>query len=205
MGGPLKTVGVMFRPAALVPWRTIRQNVMLPLERMPRPHAMDGSETDGGAAEAEALLASAGLAGVADREPRDLGESMRQRACLCRALVHRPGLLLLDDPLAALDAREREAFCSVLQRLCLERGFPTILVARDPRQALDLSEEIHVMSARPGRIVATRATSRAQLQGRQGAARRPCIGVQDALRNRTDRGLRIAGDDDAPGRRTDRG
>jgi NitT/TauT family transport system ATP-binding protein len=80
---------------------------------------------------------------------------MQQRASLCRSLIHEPALLMLDEPFGALDAFTREELWDVLQELWMQRGFTTILVTHDLREAVYLADTVHVMSSRPGRIIAT--------------------------------------------------
>jgi NitT/TauT family transport system ATP-binding protein len=82
---------------------------------------------------------------------------MQQRTNLCRALVHEPRLLMLDEPFAALDTFTREELWSVMQGLWLDHRFSAILVTHDLREAVFLADTVHVMSARPGRIVLSRA------------------------------------------------
>jgi NitT/TauT family transport system ATP-binding protein len=94
-----------------------------------------------------------GLAGFEERLPWQLSGGMQQRTSLCRALIHEPALLLLDEPFAALDAFTREELWSVLQLLWMEKRFTVILVTHDLREALYLADTIYVMSARPGRIL----------------------------------------------------
>ncbi|MEO1018297.1 MAG: ABC transporter ATP-binding protein [Pseudomonadota bacterium] len=154
--GPLKMAGMAFQNPTLLPWRTTLRNVMLPLEIV-QPHRgrLRRHHRDY-VAQAETLLASVGLGGFGDRHPWELSGGMQQRASLCRALIHQPDLLMLDEPFAALDAFTREELWGVLQALWLERRFTVILVTHDLREAAYLADTIHVMSARPGRIVATR-------------------------------------------------
>ena len=154
--GPLKVAGMAFQNPTLLPWRTTLKNVMLPLEIV-RPHRDRlKREYDAYVAEAEQLLAAVGLGGFGDRYPWQLSGGMQQRASLCRALIHQPELLMLDEPFAALDAFTREELWGVLQELWLERRFTVVLVTHDLREATYLADRIHIMSARPGRIVATR-------------------------------------------------
>jgi NitT/TauT family transport system ATP-binding protein len=80
---------------------------------------------------------------------------MQQRASLCRALIHSPELLMLDEPFGALDAFTREELWSVLQTLWMEQRFTCVLVTHDLREAAYLADVIFVMTARPGRVVAT--------------------------------------------------
>jgi NitT/TauT family transport system ATP-binding protein len=81
---------------------------------------------------------------------------MQQRVSLCRALIHQPALLMLDEPFAALDAFTREELWCVLRDLWQKLGFTVILVTHDLREAAFLADNIHVMSARPGHIVMTK-------------------------------------------------
>jgi NitT/TauT family transport system ATP-binding protein len=97
-----------------------------------------------------------GLAEFRDHAPYQLSGGMQQRANLCRALVHEPEILLLDEPFAALDAFTREELWGVLQDLWLERRFTVVLVTHDLREAVFLADRIHVVSQRPGRIVKSR-------------------------------------------------
>src|SRR6478736_2560186 len=107
-------------------------------------------------AKAEQLLATVGLAGFGDRYPWELSGGMQQRVSLCRSLIHEPALLMLDEPFAALDAFTREELWCVLRDLWQKLGFTVILVTHDLREATFLADNIHVMSARPGRIVMTK-------------------------------------------------
>jgi len=102
------------------------------------------------------LLEKVGLAEFADHPPYALSGGMQQRANLCRALIHEPELLLLDEPFAALDAFTREELWGVLQDLWIDRGFTVILVTHDLREAVYLADQVHVFSKRPGRIVESR-------------------------------------------------
>jgi len=115
------------------------------------------SDREKNVAAAEVLLEKVGLSGSADRMPWQLSGGMQQRAQLCRALIHEPSILLLDEPFAALDAFTREELWSVLQELSSFRGCTVILVTHDLREAVYLAQTVHVMSARPGRILKTSA------------------------------------------------
>ena len=151
--GPLKIAGMAFQNATLLPWRTVRDNVLLPLEIVKphrsriRRHRREYEER------ADAILETVGLAGFGDRFPWELSGGMQQRVSLCRALVHEPELLMLDEPFAALDAFTREELWCVLRDLWQEQRFTCILVTHDLREAVFLADTIHVMSARPGRII----------------------------------------------------
>jgi len=153
--GPLKIVGMAFQNPTLLPWRNTLLNTMLPLEIV-RPHRHRLRQfKDKYVAQAKELLAAVGLAGFEDMQPWMLSGGMQQRASLCRALIHDPQLLMLDEPFGALDAFTREELWGVLQKLWLDRKFTCVLVTHDLREAAYLADVIFVMSARPGRIVAT--------------------------------------------------
>lgn len=154
--GPLKIAGMAFQNATLLPWRSTLENVMLPLEIVEPHRSRLGKHRQEYTERAMALLSSVGLADFADKAPYELSGGMQQRTSLCRALIHEPALLMLDEPFAALDAFTREELWGVLQDLWIERKFTVILVTHDLREAAYLADSIHVMSARPGRIVATR-------------------------------------------------
>ena len=154
--GPLSITGMAFQNPSLLPWRTTRDNVMLPLEIV-RPHRQRlRRERAAYEKSAEDLLALVGLAGFGDRYPWQLSGGMQQRANLCRALIHDPVLLMLDEPFGALDAFTREELWDVMQALHLKKQFTVILVTHDLREAVYLADRIFVMSARPGRIIAER-------------------------------------------------
>jgi NitT/TauT family transport system ATP-binding protein len=107
-------------------------------------------------ARAEKLLASVGLAGQGSKFPWELSGGMRMRASLCRALIHEPQLLMLDEPFAALDAFTREELWCVIRDLHAATKITVILVTHDLREAVFLADRIFVMSARPGRILVER-------------------------------------------------
>ena len=154
--GPIKGVGMAFQNPTLMPWRTTMDNVLLPLEvvephkRRFRAHRAEYE------AQAMKLLATVGLADFARRYPWQLSGGMQQRSNLCRALIHQPELLMLDEPFGALDAFTREELWGVMQALWLEKRFTGVLVTHDLREAVYLADTVYVMSRRPGRIVLSR-------------------------------------------------
>jgi NitT/TauT family transport system ATP-binding protein len=153
VSGPLKIVGMAFQNPNLLPWRSTLKNVILPLEVTPpyryemRRKRVEFQER------ARALLKIVGLADFAESSPWQLSGGMQQRASLCRALVHEPSLLMLDEPFASLDAFTREELWDVLQEIWMRRRFTTVLVTHDLREAVYLADTVYVMSSRPGRII----------------------------------------------------
>jgi NitT/TauT family transport system ATP-binding protein len=152
--GPLKIVGMAFQNPTLLPWRTVLSNVMLPFEIVDEHRYKVRTQRAAYEEKARALLQSVGLEGVEKKYPWQLSGGMQQRASLCRALVHQPDLLMLDEPFGALDAFTREELWDVLQNLWLQRRFTTILVTHDLREAVYLADRVFMMSERPGRILA---------------------------------------------------
>ena len=154
--GPQHGIGMAFQNATLLPWRTTLANVLLPLEVSDAHRRTFRAKKAQHVAAAQALLHTVGLAEFADRAPYELSGGMQQRANLCRALIHEPALLMLDEPFAALDAFTREELWGVLQELWLRQRFTVILVTHDLREAVFLADIVHVVSKRPGRIVTSR-------------------------------------------------
>ena len=154
---PRLRIGLAFQNPTMLPWLTIRQNVMVPLKIVPPFRAQFAAKRKGEFADrAEALLEQVGLKGFGDKRPWQLSGGMLQRASLCRALVHDPQLLLLDEPFGALDQFTREELWAALQQLWMERRPTVLLVTHDLREAATLANRICVMSARPGRILEER-------------------------------------------------
>jgi NitT/TauT family transport system ATP-binding protein len=150
---PLKIVGMAFQNPALLPWRTTLENLLLPLQVV-EPHRRQFHRARQQYVEqARALLAKVGLAGAEDRFPWQLSGGMLQRASLCRALIHDPQILLLDEPFGALDAFTREELWDTLQALWQERHFTVLLVTHDLTEAVYLADTVHVLSNRPGRVI----------------------------------------------------
>ncbi|MBZ0138645.1 MAG: ABC transporter ATP-binding protein [Pseudorhodoplanes sp.] len=153
---PVKIAGMAFQAPTLLPWRTTLENLLLPLEIV-RPHRSELRRNKAAYVErAEKLLASVGLAGFGSKYPWQLSGGMQQRASLCRALIHEPQLLMLDEPFGALDAFTREELWCVIRDLHAARGITIIFVTHDLREAVFLADRVFVMSARPGRILAER-------------------------------------------------
>ena len=141
---PRKTVGMAFQNPVLLEWRTILENVILPLEivapSMPRAKRV---------ARAEELLALVGLTGFEGKRPSELSGGMRQRASLCRAIVHKPEVLIMDEPFGALDAFTREDLWQTLRDLRAQEPFTCVLITHDLRESVFLGDQVIVLSGRP--------------------------------------------------------
>ena len=144
--GPRSTVGMAFQNPVLLEWRTILQNVLLPLEIVPKR----GSRKDG-EERARKLLALVGLEGFEDKRPSELSGGMRQRASLCRALIHQPEVLILDEPFGALDAFTREDLWQIMHRVKEEEPFTGVLITHDLRESIFLADQVVVLSGRPAK------------------------------------------------------
>jgi NitT/TauT family transport system ATP-binding protein len=151
---PVKIAGMAFQAPTLLPWRTTLENLLLPLEIV-QPHRRQmRSMRNEYVARAKNLLTSVGLRDQGEKFPWELSGGMQQRTSLCRALIHEPQLLMLDEPFGALDAFTREELWCVIRDLHAARKITVILVTHDLREAVFLADRVFVMSARPGRIVA---------------------------------------------------
>src|SRR5581483_1284071 len=146
LGGPSRELGVVFQAPVLLPWRTVLQNVMVPVEVQKRDRATFE-------ARARQLLAMTGLAGFESKYPGELSGGMQQRVGICRALVHDPSFLLMDEPFGALDAMTREQMNEELQRIWTESRKTVLLVTHSIPEAVYLADRVVVMTPRPGRIV----------------------------------------------------
>ncbi len=154
--GPLKISGMSFQAPSLLPWRTTVDNVLLPLEIVEPYRSNFRSKRKEYEARARDLLKSVGLGGYEDKFPWQLSGGMQQRASICRALVHDPKLLLLDEPFGALDAFTREELWCALRDLHAQKKFNVILVTHDLRESVFLADTVYCMSRSPGRFVVKR-------------------------------------------------
>ncbi len=147
-------IGMAFQNATLLPWLTILQNVMLPLKIVePMRAEFRAKRKTEFRSRAEQLLQQVGLSGFGEKYPWQLSGGMLQRASLCRALIHNPSLLLLDEPFAALDQFAREELWDVLQQLWMTHNPTILMVTHDFREAVYLATRLCIMRSRPGRIV----------------------------------------------------
>ena len=147
-------VGMAFQNPTLLPWLTILDNVMMPLKIVPPFRGEFRAKRHGEFRErAEVLLSQVGLKGFSDKHPWELSGGMLQRASLCRALIHDPELLMLDEPFGALDQFTREELWAIMQDLWIARRPTVMLVTHDLKEASYLANRIMVMRARPGHVV----------------------------------------------------
>ena len=154
--GPLKISGMAFQAPSLLPWRTTLDNVLLPLEIVEPYRSHFRSKKEEYAERARALLRQVGLGGYENKFPWQLSGGMQQRASICRALIHEPKMLLLDEPFGALDAFTREELWCTLRDLWQAQRFNVILVTHDLRESVFLADTVYVMSKSPGRFVVRR-------------------------------------------------
>jgi NitT/TauT family transport system ATP-binding protein len=147
---PVKIAGMAFQAPTLLPWRTTLENLLLPLEIVEPHRSQMRRRRPEYAARAENLLTSVGLRGQGEKYPWELSGGMQQRTSLCRALIHEPQLLMLDEPFGAFT---REELWCVIRDLHAVRRITVCLVTHDLREAVFLADRVFVMSARPGRIL----------------------------------------------------
>jgi NitT/TauT family transport system ATP-binding protein len=153
VNGPLKISGMAFQSPSLLPWRTTLDNVLLPLEIVEPYRTQFKAKKAEYEARALKLLQTVGLGGYERKFPWELSGGMQQRASICRALIHEPKMLLLDEPFGALDAFTREELWCTLRDLHAEQKFNVILVTHDLRESVFLADTVYVMSKSPGRFV----------------------------------------------------
>jgi NitT/TauT family transport system ATP-binding protein len=144
--GPTAAVGIVFQNPVLMAWRSTLRNILLQIE-------IRGLDVEGYRATAQELIQLVGLDGFENAYPHQLSGGMQQRVGLCRALVHDPDLLLMDEPFGALDALTREQMNAELQRIWMERRKTVLFITHSISEAVYLADRVLVMSPRPGRIV----------------------------------------------------
>jgi NitT/TauT family transport system ATP-binding protein len=144
--GPRRDIGVVFQAPVLFPWRTVLENVLLPVD-------VQGLGREKNTQRAMDLLALVGLQSFEHRYPWELSGGMQQRVAITRALIHDPAILLMDEPFGALDAMTRENMNVELQRIWLESHKTVLFITHSISEAVFLGDRVLVMTPRPGRII----------------------------------------------------
>jgi NitT/TauT family transport system ATP-binding protein len=142
---PRRDVAMMFQRPALLPWRSVLDNVLLPVQ-------IFGWRRSDYRHRAHELLALTGLTGFEKRLPHELSGGMQQRVALCRALIGKPRVMLMDEPFSALDPLIREELSVELQRVHMEQEATTVFVTHSIDEAVLLADRVVVLSPRPGRV-----------------------------------------------------
>jgi NitT/TauT family transport system ATP-binding protein len=143
---PHPGVGVVFQRATLLPWRDVAGNITMQLEMRdldPRNYQKRVDE----------LISLTGLKNFEHAMPHELSGGMQQRVALCRALIHDPPILLMDEPFGALDAMTREAMNLELQRIWMQKRKTVMFITHSISESVLLSDRVVVLSARPGRVL----------------------------------------------------
>lgn len=143
---PRRRIGFVFQEANLMPWRSTRENVRLPLE-------VQGAPPQEAEARVQELIDLVGLRGFEGARPQDLSGGMAQRVALARALVHQPELLLLDEPFGSLDALTRERMSAELMQIWRDSEVTVLMVTHSIQEAVLLADRVIVLSERPGTVV----------------------------------------------------
>jgi NitT/TauT family transport system ATP-binding protein len=142
---PRRDIAMMFQKPALLPWRSVLDNVLLPVQ-------IFGDKKAAHRDRAHELLAMTGLSGFEKRMPHELSGGMQQRVALCRSLIAKPRVMLMDEPFSALDALTREELSGELQRVHMDLGTTIAFVTHSIDEAVLLADRVVVLSPRPGRI-----------------------------------------------------
>jgi len=144
---PAPNVGIVFQKATLLPWRSVVGNIELQIEMRNLPKSSFAGQL-------KRMIALTGLSGFEKALPHELSGGMQQRVALCRALIHDPLILLMDEPFGALDAMTREAMNVELQRVWMESRKSVLFITHSISEAIFLSDRIVIMSPRPGVVAA---------------------------------------------------
>ncbi|GIF18247.1 NitT/TauT family transport system ATP-binding protein [Actinoplanes tereljensis] len=142
---PRRDVAMVFQKPALLPWRSVEDNIMLPVEIFGRRKADHRAQVD-------RLLETTGLTAFRKRLPHELSGGMQQRVSLCRALIQNPKVMLMDEPFSALDALTREELAVELQRIHMDLGTTIVFVTHSIQEAVLLADRVAVLSSRPGQV-----------------------------------------------------
>jgi len=144
--GPHPNVGIVFQNPVLLAWRNVLRNIMLQVE------IRKGFKKEESLEKAMELVRFAGLEGFEKRHPWELSGGMQQRVSFCRALIHDPPLLLMDEPFGALDALTRDEMNEWLQKIWMEKTKTVLFVTHDISEAVFLSDRILILTKRPGSV-----------------------------------------------------
>ncbi len=144
--GSLPSIGIVFQSPLLMPWRNILDNVLVQID-------MRGLPQSDYRRKAQSLLEMVGLSAFEGAYPYQLSGGMQQRVGICRALVHSPQLLIMDEPFGALDAMTREQMMIELQRIWMDQKTTILFITHSLSEAIFLSDRVLVMGPRPGRVV----------------------------------------------------
>ncbi|BAQ49986.1 MULTISPECIES: ABC transporter ATP-binding protein [Methylobacterium] len=143
---PRRDIGIIFQDATLLPWKSTLENVLFPIRILKLPLAPYRER-------ARELLAMVGLGGFENHKPSQLSGGMRQRVAICRALIHDPAILLMDEPFSALDAITRDQMNEALSEIMDKTAKTVIFVTHSIREAAFLSDRVVVMGGRPSHVV----------------------------------------------------
>ena len=143
--GPRRDVGIVFQQPVLLPWRNVLDNVLLPVDVQRLDQAIYLRR-------AYELIELVGLRGFEARYPSELSGGMQQRVAICRALLHNPALLLMDEPFGALDAMTREHMNLELLTIWQASGQTVLFITHSIPEAVFLADRVVVMTPRPGRV-----------------------------------------------------
>jgi NitT/TauT family transport system ATP-binding protein len=143
---PRAETGIVFQSPTLLPWASVLDNVLFPLKMMKRV-------TPESPARAKSLLRLVGLEGFEGKYPRELSGGMQMRTGICRALVHEPDILLMDEPFGSLDALTREELTLQLMRIWREQPKTVLFVTHSIPESVMLADRVVVLSSRPGRVL----------------------------------------------------
>jgi NitT/TauT family transport system ATP-binding protein len=143
---PRAETGIVFQSPTLLPWASVLDNVLFPLKMMKRVTPQSPGRAKG-------LLKLVGLEGFEGKYPRELSGGMQMRTGICRALVHDPDILLMDEPFGSLDALTREELTLQLMRILREQPKTVLFVTHSIPESVMLADRVVVLSSRPGRIL----------------------------------------------------
>ena len=143
---PRRDIGIIFQDATLLPWKRALENVLFPARILKLPLAKYRER-------AHELLAMVGLTGFENKKPSELSGGMRQRVAICRALIHDPAILLMDEPFSALDAITRDQMNAALAEIMERTGKTVVFVTHSIREAAFLSDRVVVMGGRPSHVI----------------------------------------------------